>query len=165
MLRIIVKLFKMKLGIFSKNTVFLTLYFKILGFNLKLPPQTMTSLGSKIKKIRELRNFTQEYMAEKLQLTQQGYGKLERGDVDIPFKRLEQIAQTLGVKVEDITRFDESIVFNNHTGAFNCGFTNHYHQQSFENERKAYQEQINSLKSEVEYLKGIINKILPSGQS
>ncbi|WP_229215982.1 helix-turn-helix domain-containing protein [Dyadobacter frigoris] len=30
-------------------------------------------IGEKIKKIRELKNYTQEYMAQKLEMTQAGY--------------------------------------------------------------------------------------------
>lgn len=36
-------------------------------------------IGYKIKSIRELKNLTQEYMAEKLDISQAAYSKLEKG--------------------------------------------------------------------------------------
>jgi transcriptional regulator with XRE-family HTH domain len=35
-------------------------------------------LGSKIKTIREMKNFTQEYIAEKLEMSQSNYSRIER---------------------------------------------------------------------------------------
>ncbi|MDR0802540.1 MAG: helix-turn-helix domain-containing protein, partial [Fluviicola sp.] len=34
-------------------------------------------VGQKIKKLRELKNFTQEYMANRLEMTQPSYSKIE----------------------------------------------------------------------------------------
>lgn len=70
-----------------------------------------TSIGQKIKKVRELRNYTQEYMAEKLGLSQNGYGKMEREDSDISVTRLTQIAEILEVNLLDLLTFDENKLF------------------------------------------------------
>jgi len=70
-------------------------------------------LGTKIKKIRELRNLTQEYMASELNMSQQNYSRLEQDSTDLSYKRLEQIAEILKVKIEDIAGFDDQVVFNN----------------------------------------------------
>ncbi len=72
------------------------------------------AIGSKIKKIRELRNFTQEYMADRLSMSQPGYSKIESNEVDLPYSRLEQIASVLQMRVEDVVAFDEKVVFNNY---------------------------------------------------
>jgi transcriptional regulator with XRE-family HTH domain len=69
-------------------------------------------VGSNIKKLRELRNYTQEYMAEALKITQAGYSKIEKDGTDITFKKLVQIAEILEVKLADILEFDEKLVFN-----------------------------------------------------
>jgi transcriptional regulator with XRE-family HTH domain len=62
-------------------------------------------VGQKIKKIRELKNLTQDYVSEKLGITQSSYSKLENGEVDIPLERLRQISELLGLKPEDILSF------------------------------------------------------------
>lgn len=69
-------------------------------------------LGNKIKNIRELKNFTQEYMAERLDISQSAYSKLENGDTKISDEKLEQIAEVLEVKPEDIQSFDSHKYFN-----------------------------------------------------
>lgn len=116
-------------------------------------------LGQKVKKLRELKNFTQEYMAKQLGLSQSGYSKIEAGEVDLPQSRLKQIADVLGLKIEDILAFNEHVVFNvmhNQTGN---GLVINNNQLS-SNEKKLYEEQIELLKKEVSYLKEVLNKVL-----
>lgn len=72
----------------------------------------MATVGYKIKKVREIKNLTQDYMADKLAMSVTGYGKIERDEVDLPYSRLEQIANVLNLKVEDLVAFDEKNVFN-----------------------------------------------------
>ena len=60
-----------------------------------------------------------------------GYGKIEREDTDVPFSRLEQIAHTFNMKIEDLVGFDEQIVYNimhNQTGI------NHFYNGSVSND-------------------------------
>ena len=71
-----------------------------------------TSIGQKIKTFREMRSYTQEYMAEKLKITQPEYSNIEQGNVALAVDRLFQIAQILGVTVNTILDFDDSKIFN-----------------------------------------------------
>ncbi len=64
------------------------------------------------KKIRELKNLKQEYVATQLGISQQQYSEIERNKVDIKESRLREIAQILEVKPEDILTFDDRQVFN-----------------------------------------------------
>ncbi len=48
----------------------------------------MNTIGEKIKKIRELKNYTQEYMAAQIGITQAGYSKIERGESDVPMSAI-----------------------------------------------------------------------------
>lgn len=41
------------------------------------------TVGSNIKKLRELKNFTQQYMADSLNMSDGGYSKIERDETDI----------------------------------------------------------------------------------
>lgn len=67
--------------------------------------------GHKIRNIRELKNFTQGYMADKLQMSQSGYSKIEK-ESNISDEKLQQIADALEVKPEDILAFDSQKYFN-----------------------------------------------------
>lgn len=116
-------------------------------------------LGYKIKKLRELKNLTQEFMAHELGLNQSAYSKLETGAVDISFSKLEKIATIFQMKIEDIMSFNEQLVFNvmnNETGnglvINNTNLT--------ENEKLLYENQINSLKEEIAHLKKVLDQVL-----
>jgi transcriptional regulator with XRE-family HTH domain len=69
-------------------------------------------VGDRIKKFRELKNYTQQYMADQLELSISGYGKIERDETDISVSRLEKIAAILGVDIQTILSFDEKHIFN-----------------------------------------------------
>ncbi len=71
-----------------------------------------TSIKNKIKSIRELKNYTQEYMAEQLGVTQAGYSKIEKGKTVLSYVKLVEIARILEVSVEDIISFDSERYFN-----------------------------------------------------
>ena len=56
----------------------------------------------RIKKIREYRNYTQQFMADSLDLSQNAYCKIENGTTKLTIDRLEEIATILDVPVESI---------------------------------------------------------------
>lgn len=118
-------------------------------------------VGNKIKKLRELRNFTQDHMADALQMSQAGYGKIERDETDISLSRLQQIAEVLKVGLNDLIGFDEKMVIfgamNTHAAANNGIFLG---KDNFDNERKLYEEQIKQLQDQVQHLKELLDKIL-----
>lgn len=69
-------------------------------------------IGNKIKNIRELKNLTQEFIAEKLDVSQAAYSRMENGETKITDEKLAQIAEILEVKPEDIKAFDSHKYFN-----------------------------------------------------
>jgi Predicted transcription factor, homolog of eukaryotic MBF1 len=56
----------------------------------------------KIKLLRHSRNWSQEYFAEKLGMSPNGYGAIERGDSSITLEKLEKIAQLLEVPLTEL---------------------------------------------------------------
>lgn len=81
-----------------------------------------TSIKNKIKSIRELKNYTQEYMADQLGVTQAGYSKIEKGKTILSYAKLVEIARILEVSVEDVISFDSQKYFNsfNNVGGNNA---------------------------------------------
>ncbi|MEX2596650.1 MAG: helix-turn-helix transcriptional regulator [Salibacteraceae bacterium] len=71
-----------------------------------------SSLGYKIKKIRELKNLTQGFMSDELGISQAAYSKIERGETEISFENVERIANILGMSLNDLIAFDEQVIFN-----------------------------------------------------
>jgi len=57
------------------------------------------AVASNIRKVREYRNYTQEYLAAKLNISQNAYSKIELGYTKITVERLFQIAYVLEVDI------------------------------------------------------------------
>lgn len=62
----------------------------------------MNSISQKIRRFRLMRNYTQVYMAQQLQISPKWYGQLERGKARIHVDDLEKIASLLEVTLEDL---------------------------------------------------------------
>lgn len=110
-----------------------------------------TVIGQKIRKIRELKGFSQEYVANKLDLTQKAYSNIENGKTKLDFDRLEVIANIFEVDAFNILNFDEKALFNNfnhatQTGSFGVFYTS-------EEERKLYNGRIQQLEKENNFLR------------
>jgi transcriptional regulator with XRE-family HTH domain len=65
-------------------------------------------VASNIRKIREYRNYTQEYLAAKLRISQNAYSKIELGHTRITIDRLFRIAGILEVDTIVILDIDEA---------------------------------------------------------
>ena len=118
----------------------------------------MQNLGLKIKKLRELKNLTQEHVAQVLGLNQSAYSRLETGDTEISFSKIEKIAELFNMKPEEVVSFNEQMVFN---VMHNLQGQNGYVVNLIsENERKLYENQIESLKEEVKHLKSLLEKFM-----
>lgn len=116
------------------------------------------SIGKKIKQLRELRNYTQAYMAEELKLSLGGYGKIERDETDISMSRLQKIAEILNTNLSNVLGFESNQVFNqshNKTAHANGVVQN---QQIIGSDKLDeilldLKQEINNLKNEVKLLK------------
>ena len=64
------------------------------------------SVNEKIRKIREAKDWSQEQMAEKLNMSLNGYAKIERGESKIYLDKLEQIAQVFDIDVIELMQSD-----------------------------------------------------------
>ncbi len=115
-------------------------------------------IGQKIKKLRELKNFTQSHMATEMGITQSAYSKIEQGETEITYAKMSKIADVLGISPEDIAAFNEQMIFNvmhNQTGN---GFV--IQKGISDKERELYEKQISILMEELTYLKSVLDKVL-----
>ena len=111
-------------------------------------------IGTKIRKIRELKGFSQENIANDLEMSITGYGKIERNEVSINYDKLQKIAQILKVDVETIIGFDDKVAFNN----FNSKINQQIGQYYMSNEMKQlYEDKIKLLEEKTVFLE---NKII-----
>ncbi|WP_428330265.1 helix-turn-helix domain-containing protein [Mucilaginibacter sp.] len=63
---------------------------------------------SNIRKIREYRNYTQDYLAAKLEISQNAYSKIELGYSSITLNRLVEIAEILEIDLVDLISSDSA---------------------------------------------------------
>lgn len=59
-------------------------------------------INEKIRMLREFNHFSQEEMAEKLNISTTGYAKIERGERGLNFAKLEKIAAVFDIEVADL---------------------------------------------------------------
>ena len=64
------------------------------------------SVNEKIRKIREAKDWSQEQTAEKLNMSLNGYAKIERGESKIYLDKLEQIAQVFDIDIIELMQSD-----------------------------------------------------------
>ena len=72
------------------------------------------NLGTKIKKYREAKNYTQEHMAHEMDISQNTYSKLETGGIRLTVDRLMRISEILDIPLEEMLSNDkQAFTFNN----------------------------------------------------
>ncbi|WKS95289.1 helix-turn-helix domain-containing protein [Riemerella columbina] len=120
-------------------------------------------IGHKVKNIRELKNLTQEYMAEKLDISQAAYSKIEKGITKITEDKLSKIAEILEVNPEDITDFDNKKVLNSYNSIKGNNSNITYSQHDVTLIRQLYEDKITLLEKllkkseeEVEQIKKLL---------
>ncbi|MBP6091054.1 MAG: helix-turn-helix transcriptional regulator [Crocinitomicaceae bacterium] len=116
-------------------------------------------IGHKIKKLRELKNLTQEHMANSIGITQGAYSRMELGETEITYSKLEKISEELGMKPEDVIAFNESVVFNVMNNQTGNGLVINNSQLS-DTEKNLFEQQIILLKEENAHLKKVIESLL-----
>lgn len=97
--------------------------------------------NEKIKRLRENKDLTQQQMAEKLHISTNAYGRLERGETQMTERKLEQIANIL--EISDFTKIlstpNEKVVFllneSNENNIISADYYNADLVLKFENEK------------------------------
>ena len=64
----------------------------------------MINITLKIRKLREAKGFSQDYMARKLGITQSAYCKLESNNKKINFENINKITAALGVDIVEMVQ-------------------------------------------------------------
>ncbi|MEO6542102.1 MAG: helix-turn-helix transcriptional regulator [Ferruginibacter sp.] len=115
----------------------------------------MLTTGLRIKKLRELRGYSQVYMAKKLGISQEQYSYLETRQKAIPAEQIRSIASLLAVKEDFLKTFDPEKIIENTGNEQAQGYLNIQNLiiESHENERKLFLGLIARLKEELAELK------------
>jgi transcriptional regulator with XRE-family HTH domain len=104
-------------------------------------------------------------MAARLEMTSQGYGKIERDETDVPFSRLELICQALGTTLQDLAAYGETKTISNNTNSLigDNSVYQIYTDQALAQENQFLKEKIGLLESKIkdlEKINGLLEKQL-----
>lgn len=108
----------------------------------------------KIKQIRELKNLTQDFVAQQLGLSVRAYSKIETGETQLTIFRLNEISKILGVDPIEVLGFKGDKIFINNSTE-NDRLNNINFPKVLMNQ---YEETIKSLKEQIDLLKTILKK-------
>lgn len=114
-------------------------------------------IGENLRKIRELKGYSQDYMAQALEISQRNYCRIEKNEIELSLSKLDRISKILEVTPQQIMGFDDKFIFSNCTNAF---ASNQNYYACSEQEKEQYQSQIDHLKGEVMYLRAQLESVL-----
>lgn len=72
-------------------------------------------LGYKIRRVREFKNLSQQYVADELSVSQSTYSDMENGKTIVTEEKLAMIASVLDVSVDIIKDYNDQVVFTSCT--------------------------------------------------
>jgi len=106
-----------------------------------------------IRAMRESKGYTQEYMAEMLNICQSTYANLESGKTMLTLARLLRIAEILETEFTDLVEYKKT-----YSGKEATAFTaSHQNGHELQPETKGlYEQLIFELRSEIEFLRSLI---------
>ena len=115
-------------------------------------------INEKIRFIRELKGWSQKEMADKLNMSINGYANIERGETNIQYSRLEQISQILDLKLSELTDLDDKNfqIFLACEGSQGSNISINSSDGQLQHKLEIAQQEIFYLKKEVTNLKEII---------
>ncbi|MRX40435.1 helix-turn-helix domain-containing protein [Flavobacterium sp. LC2016-23] len=155
---IIVNSSKLKLH----SLIFYKFYFTIIIYLCKLSLIFVRKkmLLENLRKIRIIKGFSQDYVADLLNISQAAYSDIERGKTKINFEKLKKIAAIFDLEVSSIIDFHETQKLDKLVA--DRVNTNPDEMKTiidhFDKERQLYQEQIDILKNEITYLRNKLDK-------
>jgi transcriptional regulator with XRE-family HTH domain len=119
----------------------------------------MATIGEKIAKLRELRDYRQEYMAAQLKIQQAAYSAIETGKTDVKLSQLQKIADILEIDLAKLIGFDEKTIFNvsndmsNNNGENQTGVI---FQQTQQTEKELYERLLTEKQKQIEFLQSLL---------
>lgn len=116
----------------------------------------MKSISDNIRQLRMALGYSQEYVAKQLKMTQQSYSNLEKKPERASLIQLKELAKTLEVDLILLLGEETQLIQTNinQQGGQAAAQMNVKHES--ENNELIYKEYIADLKSQIDYLKGLI---------
>lgn len=102
------------------------------------------NVNDKIRIMREMNNWTQEYVADKLHMSLTSYAKLERGESRLHLDKLTKIAEVFQVNIADLLSLDKQgliwLISGDGSGNYsNLNYYNTHNERDFQIEKLTLQ--------------------------
>ncbi len=72
-------------------------------------------IGERIRKVRDLKGFSQQALAEAIEISQKQLSRIETEQISPTFELVEKICAILSVPMKSLLEFNEDIIFNSYT--------------------------------------------------
>ena len=114
------------------------------------------TIAKNIRKYREIKGYSQEYVAHQLNINQASYAKLENNSTKITIDRLFSIAKLLETEISEILDLKNQTIFNqtDNETANAFGKVEHYYQEN----KEVYQELLKAKDEQIAILKELLGK-------
>jgi transcriptional regulator with XRE-family HTH domain len=119
------------------------------------------NIGYKLEKLRKMKGFSQEYLAEKLNISQPAYSKIERGEIKVSLEKLPQIAEIFETDLDILLSFDPANIFNNSPQSGNMGNGHTYQFNSLDEIKQLYEALLQEKDARISFLESQLKKGTP----
>ena len=114
------------------------------------------TIAKNIRKYREIKGYSQEYVAHQLNINQASYAKLENNSTKITIDRLFSIAKLLETEISEILDLKNQTIYNVYDNQQAVG-----HQQVenlYQENKEVYQELLKAKDEQIALLKEMLDK-------
>lgn len=85
----------------------------------------MQDLLNKLRTLREIQGYKQDFVGKHLGISQTGYSKIENGEVDLSVKHLQKLAELYQISPEHLLGWDGKVSINTIQNNENMVVKNH----------------------------------------
>jgi transcriptional regulator with XRE-family HTH domain len=114
---------------------------------------TNQELGENVRKIRELKGFSQQNLADEIKVDQKTISRIEKGDLSPKFETLVSISKVLSINISQLLAFNESLIFNNYNQYQQGGNYNAYLNTEIDKVEELYKQLLKEKDEVIELLK------------
>lgn len=126
--------------------------------------KTYKAPSNRIKIMRESQGYSQEYVATKLNLSQQAYSNLEKNPDNVSIKRIKELAEILSVPLTSIIGEEDTYIQQNFQQQGGQASTvmnvqnNEHVKEIYERYVIDLKEEIQQLRSQLEFMQGLVKR-------
>lgn len=120
---------------------------------------TNQELGENIRKIRELKGFSQQNLADEIGVDQKTVSRIEKGTLSPKFELLVKISKTMSINLSQLLDFDEKFIFNNYNQNHQGGNFVAYNNTEIEKVEELYKQLLKEKDEVIALLKKAIDTV------